>query len=230
MDVGVTVLLLLENYVSSFHKFLEIAAFILEAVALYTIAKRREINKPWLACIPVVSGWILGSVSDQYRYVTKRQVKNKRKWLLCLSILGAALVVVGIVALIYGLLSGLVVIGPPEMDAVEANDGIRLGVWGVAALILLPLLLVMAAESVLRWMAIYDVFRSCNPKKGKVYFWISFGLSFIGLGGLVSAFMLISMDKDDGMPPRKRAISAPAYIPSVGEPGNYQLEKDDPEC
>lgn len=122
----------------------------MEAVALYTIAKRREINKPWLACIPVVSGWILGSVSDQYRYVTKRKVKNKRKWLLGLSILGVVLAVLGVVALIYGLLNGLVVIGPPEMDAVGANDGIQLGVWGVAALILLPLLLVTAAKSVLR--------------------------------------------------------------------------------
>ncbi len=230
MDVGVTVLLLLENFVSFFRTFWIIATFILETVALYTIAKRREINKPWLAFIPVMSGWILGSVSDQYRYVTKRQVKNKRKWLLALSILVVALAIVGVVALIYGLLNGLIVIGPPEEDAVGVDDGTWLGVWGVAALILLPLLVEMAVESVLRWMCIYDVLRSCDSQRGEVYFWISFGLSFVGLGGLESVFMLTSMNKDEGMPPRKRATPAPAYIPPIVEPCTCQPKKDDPEC
>ena len=48
-----------------------IAAYVLTALALYTIAKRRGLNHPWLAWIPVASAWILGSLSDQYRYVVR---------------------------------------------------------------------------------------------------------------------------------------------------------------
>lgn len=68
-----------------------IAVYVLTALALYTIAKRRGLNKPWLAWIPVVSCWILGSLSDQYRYVVKGENKTKRKSLLTLSILTTAL-------------------------------------------------------------------------------------------------------------------------------------------
>ena len=37
---------------------------VLSALALYTIAKRREIANPWLAWIPLGQAWILGSISD----------------------------------------------------------------------------------------------------------------------------------------------------------------------
>ena len=46
-----------------------IATYVLSALGLYTIAKRRGLNHPWLAWIPVASAWIVGSLSDQYRYV-----------------------------------------------------------------------------------------------------------------------------------------------------------------
>ena len=58
---------------------ISIAIYVLGALGLYTIAKRRQINHPWLAWVPIASGWIIGSLSDQYRYVKHGQVKNKRK-------------------------------------------------------------------------------------------------------------------------------------------------------
>ena len=80
---------------------LGLLVYILQAWALYTIAQRRGINKPWLAWIPVVNVWILGSISDQYQYVVKKQVKNKRKVLLGLNIAMAVLVTILIVALVW---------------------------------------------------------------------------------------------------------------------------------
>ena len=53
-----------------------IAAYVFSALALYTIAQRRGIRKAWLAWVPVLSVWILGSISDQYRYVVKGQNRN----------------------------------------------------------------------------------------------------------------------------------------------------------
>ena len=80
---------------------LGVIVYVLQALALYTIAKRRGIKKPWMAWIPLVNVWILGSISDQYQYVVKRQVKNKRKVLLGLNIAMAALIVLLIVAIIW---------------------------------------------------------------------------------------------------------------------------------
>ena len=76
------------TYINSdfFANGLSILAYILQALALYTIAKRRGIRKPWLAWIPFGNSWILGSLSDQYHYVTKRTIKNRRKLLLGLEI------------------------------------------------------------------------------------------------------------------------------------------------
>ena len=57
---------------------LAIASYVLTALALYTIARRRGLRNPWLAWIPVANSWLLGSLSDQYRYVVKGEHKSKR--------------------------------------------------------------------------------------------------------------------------------------------------------
>ena len=68
-----------------------IATYVLSALGLYTIAKRRGLNHPWLAWIPVASAWIVGSLSDQYRYVVNGENKSKRKVLLTLNIITTVL-------------------------------------------------------------------------------------------------------------------------------------------
>ena len=59
-----------------------IASYVMTSLSVYTIAKRREINNPWLAWIPVANYWIVGSIADDY------DEKNgiKRKWRLHLLI------------------------------------------------------------------------------------------------------------------------------------------------
>ena len=63
-----------------------IACYVLSSLALYTLASRRGIRKAWLSWIPVLNVWILGSLSDQYRYVVKGQIKSKRKILLAFNL------------------------------------------------------------------------------------------------------------------------------------------------
>lgn len=57
---------------------ISVTIYVLEALGIYTIAKRRGIHNPWLAWIPVAQYWILGSISDQYQYVVKGNVRNRR--------------------------------------------------------------------------------------------------------------------------------------------------------
>lgn len=216
-----------------FGNSLGIIAYVLEALALYTIAKRRGIKKPWLAWIPLVNVWILGSLSDQYRYVTKREVKNKRKAMLILNIVAVVLVIVMIVLsvsvlfntiewsdVIYGLEnnSGNYLDDNGYVDAFEGLFGMLTGMVVVLLVTLLPLLGVIIAAYVLRWMCIYDVFRSCDPKNTTVYFLVSLLVGIFVLQGLESIFMLICMNKDNGMPPRKQDPQPQMYIPPVEEP------------
>ena len=59
-----------------------VVMYVFQSIGLYTIAKRRGIANPGLAWVPVAYSWILGSVSDQYQYVVRGKVCNRRKILL----------------------------------------------------------------------------------------------------------------------------------------------------
>ena len=41
-----------------------IVSYVLSAVGIYRIAKRRGIHHAWLAWVPVGNSWLLGSISD----------------------------------------------------------------------------------------------------------------------------------------------------------------------
>ena len=93
---------LITELFSNFMSFgIAIAGFVLLALAMYTIAKRRGIRSPWLAWVPLGQSWMLGSISDQYRYVTKGQQKSKRTTLLWLEIGLTAVSTVVCVLLVY---------------------------------------------------------------------------------------------------------------------------------
>ena len=100
---------------------LGLLVYILQALALYTIAKRREISKPWLAWIPLVNVWILGAISDQYQYVVNRQVRNKRKILLGLNIATTALATIIIIAVV-GVLLNVLMLSFGALQDVQVSD------------------------------------------------------------------------------------------------------------
>ena len=52
---------------------LGITVYILYSLGIYTIAQRRGIKHPWMAWLPVANMWVLGSIADQYRYVSHGQ-------------------------------------------------------------------------------------------------------------------------------------------------------------
>ena len=68
-----------------------LVGWILSSVGLHKIAKRRGIHHAWLAWVPVGSSWLLGSISDHYQYVVKKKDTGRRKVLLILSAVLAAM-------------------------------------------------------------------------------------------------------------------------------------------
>ena len=177
---------------------LSIAAYVLTGLALYTLAKRRGIQKAWLSWVPVLNCWILGSLSDQYRYVVKGEVKNKRKALLILNIItwaiSVAMVVVA-VGMLIGIVGAAMGGGINEDAMLEMVMGPVLGILGLC----LPLMGVGIATAVIRYMALYDVYTSCTPQNNVVFLVLSILFSVTE-----PFFLFFNRNKDDGMPPRKQ--------------------------
>lgn len=202
-----------------------VLVYILKALALYTIAKRRNIKKPWLAWIPVVNVWILGSVSDQYQYVVKRQVKNKRKVLLGLNIAMAAIGSVVLIAAVwlFAVLL-LMIISVPTMSDPETlvsnlmyyagTNVVLLNLIGLAGILAIPLAVVSVIQTVFFYMALYDVFRSCEPKNSTLYLVLSL-VGNVVVEGAYCIFLMLCKDKDLGMPPRKTEPAPEVIVESA---------------
>ena len=181
-----------------------IAAYVLRALGLYTIAKRRGINHPWMGWVPVLDLWVLGCISDQYQYVVKEKDKNKRKWLLGLSI---ALAVVYIVFFVFcgiavaGVISGATG-GLREEQLLTALMGPATGLL----ICLIPLVIIAIAVAVIRYVAFYDLYTSCNPQNNVLFLVLSIFFSVTE-----PFFVFFIRNKDEGMPPRRQT----QYVPEA---------------
>jgi len=170
-----------------------IVTYVLSALAIYAVSRRRGIRKPWLAWVPVVNVWLLGSLSDQYQYVVRGETKSKRKWLLVLNIV-KSLLILAVVILAGVMVVGMFFQGPgPGMKKAVATP--LMGILGTA----LPLAAVTIAACVIRYMALYDVFRSMDPANAVLYLILS-----IFFSPTEPFFLLFNREKDLGMPPRKQ--------------------------
>jgi len=69
---------------------------------------------------------------------------------------------------------------------------------------------VSIAYTVIHYMALYDLYRSCEPGNGLLYLLLT-----IFVGWLTPILMMICRKKDGGMPPRKQPA---ATIPEEPEP------------
>lgn len=193
---------------NSFSSLLGLASYVLTALALYTMAQRRGIKNAWLSWIPVVNCWIIGSLSDQYRYVVKGEIKNKRKTLLVLNIVNAVLAIVMVIVAVAMAFMGIQsAMGPYDRDIFGTVIGAVAGI----AVLCLPIVGISIALAVIRYMALYDIYTSCQPQNNVVYLVLSIIFRITE-----PFFLFLCRDKDEGMPPRKQE---PVYTPPQ-EPWN----------
>ena len=183
--------------VSSFGTMVSVASYVFTALALYTIAKRREIRNPWMAWVPLLNVWILGSISDQYRYVVRNEVRSKRKVLLTVSILQFVATTAAIVKVI----ASVVMAVTGMAQSIHETELIRLILSSLAFFI--PVAILAILSLVFRILALYDVFTSCDPANNILYLI----LSLIPYINTVTQplFLFLCREKDGGMPPRRDA-------------------------
>ena len=197
---------------STLPTLISIAVYVFTALGLYTLAQRRGLRNPWLAWIPVANVWILGSLSDQYRYVVRGQVRSKRKVLLTLNIISAVMGLVMTVVIVAAVIRCVFSFrGASETEIVNALMG---SIMGVLALCV-PWAGVAIASAVLSYMALYDIYTSCDPANNTVYLVLS-----ILFGFTQAIFLFLCRNRDDGMPPRRD--TQPQYRQPAQEPWEQQ--------
>ena len=183
---------------------LGIASYVLTSMALYSLASRRGIGKAWLSWVPILNVWIVGSLSDQYRYVVKGQCKSKRKILLILKLVSVIFVQAVVIA--GGFLVADVVRTMMYGIRMEALLSQILGpMLGIAGLVL-PMFGLAIASAVIYFMALYDVFQSMDPANGVMFLVLS-----ILFPVTEPFFLFFNREKDKGMPPRKPEHSQPQW-------------------
>ena len=188
---------------------LMIAAYVLRSIGLYAIAKRRGISNPWLAWIPVAWVWTLGSISDQFRYVTKAQVKNKRTTLLVMNLIQtvastAMMVVIGVA---FAELVNMGIIGFEEEELMTEAMILVFKFMGMA----LVLGGIALATAIIHYIAMYDLYLSVNPANAVVFLILSIFISITE-----PFFIFFNRNKDGGMPPRCDVPQPPVnYVPAT---------------
>ena len=192
--------------------------YVFMAIGMYAIAKRRGIRRPWLAWVPFGNTWLLGCISDQYRYVARGQEKSRRKVMLGLDIGMFASGAVAIGLLVYALINFFRAFGSETItdDAVYMTQ--VLSPLMIAMILCLVMSGLAIALLVITYIALYDLFRSSDPARATVYLMLSIVLSIVGVGGIVQAiFVFNCRGKDFGMPPRQGQFlySQPVFQPPV---------------
>ena len=178
--------------------------YVLQSLGLYTIAKRRCIHHSWLAWLPIGNMWLVGSISDQYQYVAKGRVRNRRKVLLWL------LVAVHVLLIIAMIVFTSVAVSTSMQNGISASITATSSMAGAFVLYMVGWVAAVVAM-VFTYIAYYDLYASCNPGNAVVFLVLSIFFNF-----LIPFFIFACRKKDEGMPPRRVVVPVAPWRP-VGE-------------
>ena len=174
-----------------------ILTYVFRSIGLYTIAKRRGIRNPWMAWVPLLHVWTIGSISDQYQYVVKGRVKNKRTLLLVMyCVTYAVSISVNVLNVVY-------------TWSASAGDGI----WVAAMVLSLVNLVVALVAAVFYYIAMYDLYTSVSPANNVLFLVLSIVFQITE-----PFFVFFNRKKDGGMPPRREAPAVTALPELTEEP------------
>ncbi len=162
--------------------------YVLNALPLYAIANRRQLKYAWLAWVPIGSAYVLGLISDDYQLLALNNEKNRRIWLPLFQGLTVVMFVT------------MWVMAFAQMLREEPTKTV------IMILVILGTVVVTIAGAVIKWLATYDLFRSCEPKNAGLYLGLSIGVRFIipMLSIIREILMLLASGKDLGMPQLNR--------------------------
>ena len=200
--------------------FLPLALYVLTSLGLFCMARNRSVPHAWLAWIPLVRLYAAGSLSDQYQYVVRGKIRYRRRLLLILNLITGLLFLL-FLNLVNKFLSEellesilrFVYTGSFIPDSFWVHSpGALFHACGALAL-LLPLVLL---RQIFYFMALWDIFRSCNQENAVIFLIISILFSFTR-----PVFLFFSRNLEYGMPPRKAVPFSDSSLGAQGEEPNF---------
>lgn len=188
---------------------LSLVTYILQAIAIHTIANRRGIRGGWLAWIPVAQYWAAGSVSDQYKQTVKNKASHNRVIMLILALVSWVLTMIGGSTFLSGAIRAATAIINDNSYALSQAVAL---ISGVGTLLNLLAGALNIALFVFWQITLYDIYASACPKNA---------VAFLVLGILfpitIPFFLFCNRKKDEGM-----RIPQPVEPPVYGDYQNYQ--------
>ena len=174
---------------TSLTALLSIATYVLSSLGLYTIAKRRGVRCYGLAWVPVANLWILGSISDQYKYVTAGKVQKRRCILLGLNIAGVVLTLGAVAFAAQFFVAAASGYGDYDYTTMQSVGGMLI-LWLLVAVVDITL-------AVYEYITLYNLYHSCMPGNATLFLVLS-----IFFHVTTPFFLFACRNKDEGMPQR----------------------------
>ena len=143
---------------------IEVGTYVFESLGLYRIAERR-IGNEVLAWVPFARKWLLGKIADQYEEASHNKKTHYQTILLWLSIAPVA---------IYAL---IIVVYISMFISLGGNHNFQMA-DGTAAAFVISVMVVLflaatLAQTVVYFLALYRLYKSCDEKNTVVYLVLS---------------------------------------------------------
>ncbi len=142
-----------------------LAAYIMHAIAVHHIAKRRKLAAPWLAWIPVARLWTLGAIADEFDKRSSGHDRRFRIFYLVLSVL-MILCFVGVAS---AAVSAIEILSSVNLRDMEDVFGAVMAIFGassgLSSYITYIYLLLICLESII----IFKIYDSLSPKLALIF-------------------------------------------------------------
>lgn len=182
-----------------------IFSYVMQGIGLSTMAKNRGIEKPWLAWVPMVNSWLLGKISDQYREKVTGEDPNLRQKILIRKIIWVASEVAIVMTAILWyvcLIFGMIIAESAGMNSEAVLMPMMPLFVIVLMLLLVAFIVVCVFYCISQYRALFDIFRSSDPKTSTMFFVLSF-FSQVAL----TLGIFLNRRKTLGMPSEQKQIS-----------------------
>lgn len=141
--------------------------YVLSSLSLYTIAKRRQINNPWLAWIPFASYWTMGCIADDY----DARMGIKRKWRVILLTLSLVFIVTFFIFYFSMLAVGISFAMKYEYTTPSTAD--IMGIFIPMYIFIFIIALSSVAFTACNYICMFKIYESTVPQKALKYFLLS---------------------------------------------------------
>lgn len=165
---------------------MSVVFYVVSAICLYKIGRRREIRGSWTAWIPFFGEYLmLGKIADHYDRWRKGKDRRLRVWLL-VSAFAVAVYEIVLFGYSFWLMKFV-------EDAFSAKMMTGALLW---LIVMLALLGMMIAICVVYGITLHRVYYSCKPKRAALLTTMSIVFCFWCIGPIVC--LLCAYRKDDG--------------------------------